>query len=71
MDLPRKEFELLSLLVSKPGRVYRRDEILATVWQNESPTDDRTLDTHIYKIREKIGDRYIKTIKGVGYKVDY
>ena len=65
------EIEQVRLLASKPGRVYRRDEILATVWQNESPTDDRTLDTHIYKIREKIGDRYIKTIKGVGYKVDY
>ncbi len=71
IDLPRKEFELLSLLVAKPGRVYRRDEIKALIWKNDSQSDDRTIDVHIYKLREKIGERYIKTVKGIGYKLDY
>lgn len=71
IDLPRKEFELLSLLVAKPGRVYRRDEIKALVWKNDSTSDDRTIDVHVYKLREKIGERYIKTVKGIGYKLDY
>ncbi|HLP20971.1 MAG TPA: response regulator transcription factor, partial [Chitinophagales bacterium] len=71
IDLPRKEFELLSLLVAKPGKVYRRDEIKAMVWKNDSQSDDRTIDVHIYKLREKIGERYIKTVKGIGYKLDY
>jgi len=71
IDLPRKEFELLSLLVAKPGKVYRRDEIKALIWKNESRSDDRTIDVHIYKLREKIGERYIKTVKGIGYKLDY
>ena len=71
IDLPRKEFELLSLLVAKPGKVYRRDEIKALIWKNESQSDDRTIDVHIYKLREKIGERYIKTVKGIGYKLDY
>jgi two-component system alkaline phosphatase synthesis response regulator PhoP len=71
IDLPRKEFELLSLLVAKPGRVYRRDEIKAMVWKNDTTSDDRTIDVHVYKLREKIGERYIKTVKGIGYKLDY
>jgi two-component system alkaline phosphatase synthesis response regulator PhoP len=71
IDLPRKEFELLSLLVAKPGKVYRRDEIKALIWKNDSQSDDRTIDVHIYKLREKIGERYIKTVKGIGYKLDY
>lgn len=71
IDLPRKEFELLSLLVAKPGRVYRREEIKAMVWKNDSTSDDRTIDVHVYKLREKIGERYIKTVKGIGYKLDY
>ncbi len=71
IDLPRKEFELLSLLVAKPGKVFRREEIKALVWKNDSTSDDRTIDVHIYKLREKIGERYIKTVKGIGYKLDY
>lgn len=71
LDLPRKEFELLSLLVAKPGKVYRREEIKAMIWKNDSASDDRTIDVHIYKLREKIGERYIKTVKGIGYKLDY
>lgn len=71
IDLPRKEFELLSLLVAKPGKVYRREEIKALIWKNDSQSDDRTIDVHIYKLREKIGERYIKTVKGIGYKLDY
>jgi len=66
--LPRKEFELLSLLASKPGKVFKRDEILDTVWGNEVIVGGRTLDVHIRKLREKIGDDSFKTIKGVGYK---
>lgn len=71
LDLPRKEFELLSLLISKPGRTYRRDEIRNMVWKDEVLTDDRTIDVHIYKLREKIGEQYIKTVKGIGYRLDY
>jgi two-component system alkaline phosphatase synthesis response regulator PhoP len=71
LDLPRKEFELLSLLVAKPGKVYRREEIKALLWKHDSQSDDRTIDVHIYKLREKIGERYIKTVKGIGYKLDY
>lgn len=66
--LPRKEFELLSLLASKPGKVFKRDEILDKVWGNEVVVGGRTIDVHIRKLREKIGDGYFKTIKGVGYK---
>lgn len=66
--LPRKEFELLSLLASKPGKVFKRDEILDKVWGNEVIVGGRTIDVHIRKLREKIGDDYFKTIKGVGYK---
>lgn len=68
MVLPRKEFELLSLLVSKPGKVFTRDEIYSTVWGENVVVGDRTIDVHIRKLREKIGDEHIKTLKGVGYK---
>jgi two-component system alkaline phosphatase synthesis response regulator PhoP len=66
--LPRKEFELLSLLTSKPGKVFKRDEILDKVWGNEVVVGGRTIDVHIRKLREKIGDQCFKTVKGVGYK---
>ncbi|WP_282134567.1 response regulator transcription factor [Seonamhaeicola maritimus] len=66
--LPRKEFELLSLLASKPGKVFKRDEILDAVWGNEVVVGGRTIDVHIRKLREKLGDDSFKTVKGVGYK---
>jgi two-component system alkaline phosphatase synthesis response regulator PhoP len=66
--LPRKEFELLSLLASKPGKVFKRDDILDKVWGNEVVVGGRTIDVHIRKLREKIGDESFKTVKGVGYK---
>lgn len=66
--LPRKEFELLSLLCSKPGKVFKREEILDKVWGNEVVVGGRTIDVHIRKLREKIGDDYFKTVKGIGYK---
>lgn len=68
--LPKKEFELLCLLASKPGRVFTRDEIMGKVWGTETIVGDRTIDVHIRKIREKIGDEYVTTIKGIGYKFD-
>lgn len=67
--LPRKEFELLSLLASKPGKVFKRDVILDTVWGNDVVVGGRTIDVHIRKLREKIGDDRFKTVKGVGYKI--
>lgn len=66
--LPRKEFELISLLASKPNKVFERGEILDKVWGNEVIVGGRTIDVHIRKLREKIGDHHFKTIKGVGYK---
>ena len=66
--LPRKEFELLSLLASKPGKVFKREDILDRVWGNEVIVGGRTIDVHIRKLREKIGDNRFKTVKGVGYK---
>lgn len=66
--LPRKEFELLSLLASKPGKVFKREDILDQVWGNEVIVGGRTIDVHIRKLREKIGDDKFKTVKGVGYK---
>lgn len=66
--LPRKEFELLSLLASKPGKVFKREDILNKVWGNEVVVGGRTIDVHIRKLREKIGDTSFKTVKGVGYK---
>ncbi len=68
INLPRKEFELLQLLVSKPEKVFTRDEIYQRIWGNSVIVGDRTIDVHIRKLREKLGDDYIKTIKGVGYK---
>lgn len=70
LTFPRKEFELLSLLISKPGKVFTRDEIMTKVWGDDIIVGDRTIDVHIRKIREKLGDESIKTIKGVGYKFD-
>jgi len=68
LHLPKKEFELLALLSSKPGNVFERDIILDRVWGSEIIVGDRTIDVHVRKLREKIGSQYIKTIKGVGYK---
>ncbi|WP_319482651.1 response regulator transcription factor [uncultured Draconibacterium sp.] len=68
MILPRKEFELLSLLVSKPGKVFTREEIYHSVWGENVVVGDRTIDVHIRKLREKIGNEHIKTLKGIGYK---
>lgn len=68
--LPRKEFELFYLLATKPGKVFTREEILDKVWGNEVVVGGRTIDVHIRKLREKIGDDYFKTIKGVGYKLE-
>jgi two-component system alkaline phosphatase synthesis response regulator PhoP len=68
MTLPRKEFELLSLLTSEPNKVFKRDDILNTVWGNEVVVGGRTIDVHIRKLREKLGDDKFKTVKGVGYK---
>jgi two-component system alkaline phosphatase synthesis response regulator PhoP len=68
MVLPRKEFELLSLLVSKPGKVFTREEIYYSVWGDNVVVGDRTIDVHIRKLREKIGNEQIKTLKGIGYK---
>lgn len=66
---PKKEFELLDLLVSNPEHVFTREEIMNKVWGHDAVVGDRTIDVHIRKLREKIGDNYIKTIKGVGYKL--
>lgn len=68
--LPRKEFELFYLLASKPGKVFKREEILDKIWGNDVIVGGRTIDVHIRKLREKIGDDYFKTTKGVGYKFE-
>jgi len=68
ITLPRKEFELFFLLASKPGNVYTRDQIMSKVWGSNIIVGDRTIDVHIRKLREKIGESYFKTVKGVGYK---
>lgn len=70
INLPRKEFELLSLLVSKPNKVFTREEILSTIWGDDIVVGDRTIDVHIRKIREKLDTQNIRTIKGVGYKYE-
>ena len=70
ITLPKKEFELLALLASKPGHVFTRETILSTVWGDLVVVGDRTIDVHIRKLREKIGDEAIKTVKGVGYKFE-
>jgi two-component system alkaline phosphatase synthesis response regulator PhoP len=68
LSLPRKEFELLFILASKPDKVVKREKIMEIVWGSEVVVGDRTIDVHIRKLREKIGDKYFKTVKGVGYK---
>lgn len=68
ISLPKKEFELIALLMSKPNNVFTRENIFASVWGDDIVVGDRTIDVHIRKLREKIGDDYIKTVKGVGYK---
>lgn len=70
LELPKKEFLLLELLASKPGKVFTREFILQKVWGEDVIVGERTIDVHIRKIREKIGDDYIKTIKGLGYKLE-
>jgi two-component system, OmpR family, alkaline phosphatase synthesis response regulator PhoP len=70
LSLPKKEFELLALLTSAPGRVFTRENILSSVWGNDVIVGDRTIDVHIRKLREKLGDDYFKTVKGVGYKFE-
>ena len=70
LQLPKKEFELLALLMSKPGKVFLRDEIYARVWGNEVIVGDRTIDVHIRKLREKLGDDRIGTVKGMGYRFE-
>lgn len=68
IELAKKEFDLLTLLASKPGKVFSRDEIFNRVWGADVIVGNRTIDVHIRKLREKLGDHYIKTIKGIGYK---
>ena len=68
ITVPRKEFELLTLLMEKPGKVFTREEIFHKVWGDNIIVGDRTIDVHIRKLREKIGDKFISTVKGVGYK---
>ena len=70
LNLPKKEFELLALLLSKPGKVFTREVILNEVWGQDIVVGDRTIDVHIRKLREKIGEDLIKTVKGVGYKIE-
>ena len=70
LSLPKKEFELLTLLTSKPGKVFSRKEIMSRIWGNDIIVGDRTIDVHIRKLREKIGEENFKTIKGIGYKFD-
>jgi len=71
IELAKKEFELLHLLVSKPGKVFSREEIFNKVWGTDVIVGNRTIDVHIRKLREKIGGNYIKTIKGIGYKFEF
>ena len=71
IDLAKKEFQLLSLLISKPGKVFTREEIFNKVWGTDVIVGNRTIDVHIRKLREKIGDKYIKTIKGIGYRFEF
>ena len=71
INLPKKEFELLALLASKPGKVFTRDVILDKVWGGDVVVGDRTIDVHIRKLREKLGDDFIKTVKGIGYKFEF
>jgi two-component system alkaline phosphatase synthesis response regulator PhoP len=68
LSLPRKEFEILYLLASKPGKVFNREEIFEKIWGEDVVVGGRTIDVHVRKLREKIGLNYIETVKGVGYK---
>lgn len=70
IHLPKKEFELLALLASRPDIVFERDQILEKVWGSDIVVGDRTIDVHVRKLREKIGDNFIKTVKGIGYKFE-
>ena len=69
IELAKKEFELLLLLASSPDKLFRRDEIYSKVWGADQLFGDRTIDVHIRKIRKKIGDNYISTVKGLGYRI--
>jgi two-component system alkaline phosphatase synthesis response regulator PhoP len=71
IQLPRKEFNLLVYLASKPGKVFTREQIFENIWGDDVIVGDRTIDVHIRKLREKLGEKYIKTVKGVGYKFDF
>jgi two-component system, OmpR family, alkaline phosphatase synthesis response regulator PhoP len=71
INLPKKEFELIALLASRPGKVFTREDILKNVWGDDVVVGDRTIDVHIRELREKLGDAYIRTIKGVGYKFEF
>ena len=71
IELPRKEFEILWLLASKPGRVFTREEIFDKIWGNDVIVGNRTIDVHIRKLRERLGEQYIKTLKGIGYKFEF
>ncbi len=71
IELAKKEFELLNLLVSKPGKVFSREEIFNKVWGTDVIVGNRTIDVHVRKLREKLGNKYIKTIKGIGYKFEF
>ena len=70
-ELPRKQFDLLLLLSSKPGKVFTREEIFRKIWGSDVIVGQRTIDVHIRKIRENIGNKMIKTIKGIGYKFEF
>ena len=69
--MPKKEFELLALLASKPNKVFKREDILNQVWGDDVIVGGRTIDVHIRKLREKIGENCLKTVKGVGYKFEF
>lgn len=69
INLARKEFDLLKLLINQPGKVYTREEILNDVWGNDIHVVDRTIDVHINRLRDKLGQKFIETIKGIGYKI--
>lgn len=71
IDLPRKEFEIIWLLASRPGRVFTREEIFDKIWGSDIIVGNRTIDVHIRKLRERVGEEYVKTVKGIGYKFDF
>ena len=71
IELARKEFEILQLLASRPGKVFTREEIYKKIWGSNVIVGNRTIDVHIRKLREKIGEDYVKTVKGIGYKIDF